>query len=360
MGTVNIFSMVPMLVFMLFGGVMVDRLPRTLVMFISDLLRGLLVGGVAILAALDHLEVWQIFIASALFGLVSAFFEPAYIAIFPEIIQADTLPSANSLTTLSREITGIIGPSIGAWMVVAGGTPITFGLDAISFFIAALALIPLLKFDKALQKQPVQRVKTDIWGDLLSGLKAVAASPWLWVTISVAALANMAEAGAITTTLPFLISDAWKMDVTSLGYFYSALSAGAVLTAVVMGNWKKLRRRGPVAYLSWLLIGATIIILGAQSRLWISLLAGALLGVAATSFGLIWTNSLQELVPHDLLGRVSSIDYLGSFALMPIGYALAGWASDKFGPSLVFIVCGSFVSLLAVLGLMHPAIRKMD
>src|SRR5512137_2133759 len=74
MGSVLVFSTVPMLVFMLYGGVMVDRLPRPLVMVLSDLLRGLLVAGIAILAALDLLQVWQIFIASAIFGLLSAFF----------------------------------------------------------------------------------------------------------------------------------------------------------------------------------------------------------------------------------------------------------------------------------------------
>jgi DHA3 family tetracycline resistance protein-like MFS transporter len=149
MGTVNIASMVPMLLFMLFGGVIVDRLPRSWVMFISDLLRAFLVAGVAILAALNLLEVWHIFIISAIFGIVSSFFEPAYIAVFPEIIQAETLPGANSLTTLSREITGIVGPSLGALIVASGGTPLTFALDSVSFFVSAIALIPLLKQDNS-------------------------------------------------------------------------------------------------------------------------------------------------------------------------------------------------------------------
>ncbi len=360
MGTVNIASMVPMLIFMLFGGVIVDRLPRSWVMFISDLLRAVLVAGVAILAALKLLEVWHIFIISAIFGIVSSFFEPAYIAVFPEIIETQTLPGANSLTTLSREITGIVGPSLGALIVATGGTPITFGLDAASFFLSALALVPLLKYNR--QKQPSQK-KTqtaNILADLLAGFKAVAASPWLWVTILVAALANMVEAGAVTTSLPFLISDSWKLDVKSLGYVYSALSVGAVLMALIMGNSRKLHKRGYVAYASWFIIGIMILLMGIQKNLLISLAAAALLGAAATSFGLIWTSSLQELVPADLLGRVSSIDYLGSFTLMPVGYALGGWATDKFGAPLVFIVAGCVVAILSLLALLHPSIRKMD
>ncbi len=360
MGTVNIVSMVPMLVFMLFGGVLVDRLPRSWVMFTSDLLRGFLVAGVAVLAALNLLEVWHIFIISALFGIVSSFFEPAYIAVFPEIIQADSLAGANSLTTLSREFTGIIGPSLGALLVATGGTPLTFGLDAASFFISALALIPLLKHDQIKAIEPKQLQSSAIWADLLVGFKTVAASPWLWVTILVAALANMVEGGAISTSLPFLISDTWKMDVKSLGYVYSALSIGAVVCAFIMGNARKLHKRGYIAYASCFSIGAMILLLGIQKNLWVSLAAAAMLGAAATSFGLIWTSSLQEIVPSDLLGRVSSIDYLGSYTLMPLGYALAGWATDKLGAPFVFIVAGAVVCVLAVLALLHPAIRRMD
>jgi len=363
MGTVNIASMIPMLIFMLFGGVIVDRLPRPLVMFVSDLLRGLLVGGVAILAALNLLEVWEVFVASAIFGTVSAFFEPAYIAIFPEMITAENLPSANSLTALSGEVTGIVGPSLGALLVAAGGTPITFGLDAVSFFISAIALVPLLKGNltfETLKAAPARVAQTNIWTDLVSGLKTVAGSPWLWVTITVAALANMMEGGVISTSLPFLISDTWHLGVESLGFIYSAISVGAVGTALVMGNWKKLRKRGPIAYFSWFTIGIMIVVLGLQKNLNVSLIVAAIIGMAATCFGLIWTNSLQELVPREKLGRVSSIDYMGSYALMPIGYAVAGWATDKYGAAPVFVVGGAVVAALALLALLHPSIRRMD
>ncbi|MPN22843.1 hypothetical protein SDC9_170227 [bioreactor metagenome] len=127
-----------------------------------------------------------------------------------------------------------------------------------------------------------------------------------------------------------------------------------------MGNARNLHKRGYIAYASWFSIGAMILLLGIQKNLWVSLVAAAMLGAAATSFGLIWTSSLQEIVPSDLLGRVSSIDFLGSYTLMPLGYALAGWATDKVGAPFVFIVAGAVVSALAVLALLHPAIRRMD
>jgi DHA3 family tetracycline resistance protein-like MFS transporter len=83
-------------------------------------------------------------------------------------------------------------------------------------------------------------------------------------------------------------------------------------------------------------------------------------GLCFSVMGLIWTHSLQEMVPRDLLGRVSSIDALGSFVLMPIGFAAAGWATELLGAPLVFLIGGFSTMLLAALPLLHPAIRNLD
>src|SRR5829696_4374518 len=151
MGTVLICSFAPMLIFLLLGGVAVDRFPRVQIMLASDLLRGLVALTVALLAAGQVLEIWHIYVASIVFGFVDAFFEPAYVATVPEITPPEALPSANSLTGLSRQITGIIGPSAGAVIVGLGGTPAAFAIDGLSFFLSAACLlfIPRLPFARA-------------------------------------------------------------------------------------------------------------------------------------------------------------------------------------------------------------------
>ena len=75
---------------------------------------------------------------------------------------------------------------------------------------------------------------------------------------------------------------------------------------------------------------------------------------------LIWIYTLQEMVPGELLGRVYSIDALGSFVLLPIGFSLSGWATDLFGAPTVFLIGGLGTMALASLGLLHPAIRGLD
>ncbi|GLV55107.1 hypothetical protein KDH_19540 [Dictyobacter sp. S3.2.2.5] len=83
-------------------------------------------------------------------------------------------------------------------------------------------------------------------------------------------------------------------------------------------------------------------------------------GVAFACLGLAWTSSLQEFVPPDLLGRVSSIDMLVSSGLLPIGYGLAGIAADHLGAAPVFLLGGAIAAAIIALGLLHPAIRAVD
>src|ERR1041384_7884889 len=145
MGTVLVFSQVPMLIFLLIGGVVVDRLPRLRIMFSSDLLSGFVITFVAVFAWLNLLQIWHIYIASIIFGFVEAFFFPAYQAVIPQITPAELLTSANSLNGLSQRITGIAGPALGAALVAAGGTSVTFALDALSFFLSAICVLPMLR-----------------------------------------------------------------------------------------------------------------------------------------------------------------------------------------------------------------------
>lgn len=77
-------------------------------------------------------------------------------------------------------------------------------------------------------------------------------------------------------------------------------------------------------------------------------------------FALVWTHTLQEMVPGEMLGRVYSIDALGSFVLLPIGFSLAGWATDLAGAPTVFLIGSLGTMTLAVLALFHPAIRNLD
>ncbi len=356
MGTVLIFSSLPMLIFLLIGGVAVDRLPRGRVMLASDVLRGMVVAIVTVLAFIDALQIWHVYIASIVFGFVSAFFQPAYTAIIPEITPRELLPSANSLTSLSGQITGIAGPALGAIIVGLGGTSVAFALDAFSFFISALCLLPII----GLLANAPKTKSGGVLHDFRQGVVAVFASPWLWITITLAGFMNLTQVGPWSVALPFFVKQNLNANVDMLGWLFSMSSLGAVLASVWLGHTTRLRRRGVVAYLSLVVWGVMEVVVALALPLPFALTAALVWGGSLAAFNLIWTNTMQELVPRDLLGRVSSIDGLGSFALLPIGYGVAGWATDLVGAGPVLILGGALTVMLAALGLLHPAIRGLD
>lgn len=358
MGTVLIFSSVPMLIFILVGGVAVDRFPRARVMFLSDIGRGATVGVITLLAVNHTLEIWHIYAASIILGFVSAFFQPAYVAIIPDIVPSTGRPSANSLTALSGQLTGILGPAIGAFIVASNGTAGAFALDAASFAISAACLLPILRVQSAMPAVP--RRRTNALHDFREGWRAVISVPWLWLTIFLAALMNLTEAGPYSVGLPFLVKTHLNNDVQALGLLYSAGSLGSVLAALWLGHQTALHRRGIIGYIGLVLWGLLTTALGLPLGLPILLTASFIVGASVNVFNLIWYNALQEMVPHDLLGRVSSIDYLGSFVLLPIGFGVAGWAIDLVGAPTVLIVGGIVTALLALIGLAQPSIRNLD
>lgn len=375
MGTVLVLSQIPMLLFLLVGGVVVDRLPRIRIMFIADILNGIVVLAITVFATLDLLQIWHIYIASVLFGLVEAFFFPAYQAVVPQITPPELLTSANSLNSLGQRVTGIVGPALGAVLVAAGGTSLAFGLDALSFLISAACVWPILRMNLDRPSQPVHLAEAAVpapvdrsfraaarqgMADLREGLRAILAVPWIWITILVFGFINITESSPRAIALPFLIKEDLGADVELLGLLTSSASLGFALGALGMGLRPRIHRRGLLAYLATMLVGCVLLLFGFRLPAPVLVVGMFFSGIFTAVFSLIWTHTLQELVPVRLLGRVYSIDALGSFVLLPIGYSLAGWATDAFGAPAVFLAGGVGTILLTLLPLLHPAIRNLD
>lgn len=373
MGTVLIFSQVPLLIFILIGGIVVDRFPRIRIMFLSDILSGTVVVLIALFSWLDVLQIWHIYIASLLFGFVEAFFFPAYQAVIPQIVPPDMLTSANSLNGLSQRIMGVIGPIVGASLVAVGGTSLTFGLDALSFFASAFCVFPILRAglyempkkedSAATEIKPRRTIKEEIKrgiADLREGWNAIITIPWIWITILIFGVLNIMEGSPRAVAMPFLIKDELGADVAVLGWFGSAFSVGYVVCALWLGQYKRLRRRGLLGYLPIMVNGIMLLLFGLKSPIPVLIAAMFVYGFCFNIFGLVWNSTLQEMVPHEKLGRVYAIDSLGSWILLPIGFALAGWGTDKLGSPTVFLIGGVGTILMILIGLSHPAIRNLD
>lgn len=356
-GIILICATVPMLLLLLVGGVVVDRVPRRTLLLISDVARGLVVGIVAFLAWRHLLAFWHLAVLSAVFGAVRAFFYPAYASILPQIAPKTALPSANALAKLSGQATGILGPALGGALVALGGTPAAFALDALSFFISAGCILAIPSVPIPAREAARKASALD---DLREGLGTVLRSPWLWITIAVAGVSNITLSGPLEAALPLLVRQSLGAGVGIYALLNALAAAGAVVAAVILGQAAKPRRRGLLAYGAWLAAAGALLMMGLPIAVVGVGLAIFVCGAGIAVLELIWVNTLQEVVPPDRLGRVSSIDALGSYALLPVGYGLAGLAADHLGAAPVFVLGGALSAGLIALGLLHPAVRGLD
>ena len=357
MSLVLIFALTPSILFALLGGVAVDRFSRPKLMLASDVLRGLAALTVALLARANILEIWHIYLASLLFGFLDAFFQPAYAALVPQLVPEADLTSANALTGLSLNLGRVIGPGLGALLFNWLGPTWAFGINSASFFISSAFLVPLLF---AAIPSPERAEKTHIWQEMRAGLAAVTSRRWLWITILIVAFTNITLAGPYSVAMPFLVSNFMKADVNTLGLIYAVFPLGYVVGSLWLGRYQRIRRRGLVNFFSLALAALMLALYGLHLPLWTLLVAALVNGIALEADQLAWTGLLQEKIPNEELGRVFSLDSLGSFALLPVGLALTGWATQTFGPSPVFLIGGGVTALIALLALLIPAIRQLD
>jgi len=365
MGVVLIAQTLPRVLFLLLGGVVADRFSRRKVMIWSDSVRGLAVAIIAVLGQLNVLALWHLIVLGAIFGMASAFFFPAYQSIPPQLVDAEQLPSANALTGLSRQMSQLFGPALGATLVALSDPSAAFAIDALSFGVSAALLLAVRV--PPLPKQTHDGVKPGglrgLVGDIREGLGYVMRSPWLWVTIAIASLGNVGLA-PMQVALPKLIKSVYGQGVWLLGATGTAVAAGSLVTMLLIGQARRVRHRGILAYGGLIASSLAVIVFGLplphQYAPAIAIAVSVFFGAGLAVFELIWVTSLQELVPTEKLGRVSSVDWVGSLALMPVGLALVGVLTDRVGASWVFLAGGALNLALELIALTVPGIRKLD
>jgi MFS family permease len=348
--------LLPAVLFTLAGGVLVDRVPRRLVMLASDVARGTAVAVVTVLIATGAIHLIGLVCMALVFGLGDAVFFPAAMAITPELVPSDLLVGASALTGTSRQLAGVlIGPAIGGLLVGFLGTAWGFGIDAASFLISAAAVCAMRG-----RSAPVPTGESPL-ADLREGLRFCVSQPWLWVSTLGASLGNFVAFSPLGAMIPLLVKHVLHGGGVALGLVLAAGGLGGLVATVLAGRREPPRRRLVHLWIGWGLSGAGVLGLGFVPDVW---LAG---GVAFVTYGLdaygsvMFSPLIQEGVPDALLGRVSAVDYLFGFALSPLGLVAAGAAADAIGVRPTLIVGGAITALTTLIpllpGVEDPALQ---
>jgi MFS family permease len=343
-----------MLATVLIGGALADRFPRRTMMIVSDVARFSAVGALAALDASGQLTFGLILVLAILMGLGDGFFYPAFGGIVPLLVEPSAVPSANAMIGVARWSSILIGPSVAALVYGASGSATVFALDAASFLFSA-ALLGLTK-PRPTERSAGEGTLPEIW----AGVTYVSRVPWLWVTISMFALVLMLQFAPQQVLMPKLVAEHFHRGVGAYGLLTSLIGLGTVAGTLLYGHLQPRRRRGVLSYAIWLV--NSLCIAGLVLSPWYEV-AGVLAVVRGTCIGFgvaVWETMLMELVPENMLSRVVSLDFFGSFGLMPLGLALSAGIAGVAAPQEI-IAAGALVSAALIAGVMtRPWLRAVD
>lgn len=353
LGQVLAARVVPMTALLLFGGVLADRLPRSLVLQGSNLASALLQGLTAALLLGGVRELWPIVVLQALQGAASGTGFPAMAGMVPTLVPAEQLQRANALVSMTRGIAAVAGPGLGTLLVVTVGSGWAVLADAALWALAALLLLPVRR---AAARPAPPPSRPSVVRELREGWQTFRGTPWLWVVVTAFALLNAVWGGAWLTLGPALAEDTigrpawgWVLSAEAAG----ALVATAVLLRVPLG--RPLRLGMPAVAL----LGLPLVLLGGGSPAWSLVLAAVVAGIGLEVFGMGWNLALQEHVEDSQLSRAYSYDALGSMALVPVGQLVAGPVAERFGLAPVVLAGGLAVAVIALATLASPDVRRL-
>lgn len=342
-GMISTFFAIPWLLFALPAGAVIDRVDRRKVLIVADLGRGVLVGGLALVAAFSDVQVWMLWVLAFGLGVGEVFFDSTSQTILPAIVTSDQLQRANGLR-YSVEVTGntFVGAPIGT-LLFAVAVWLPFGVDAVSFVVAALLAATLRGSFKPTGMAPSRGWRVEVG----RGIR------WMWsntllrnLAISLG-LTNLAFAMAESTFVLFATEELGVSD-RMFGLLIAIVGAGSVAAGIV-GGWlvDKVGRRFAILVASFVPV-VTMVSIGTVPITWWVVLMITIQAMMITVWSIIAVTLRQQIVPDRLFGRVNSVYRWFSWGAMPVGAFLGGVVAHFFGLRAPYFA-GAGVMLVAYL-----------
>jgi hypothetical protein len=292
-------------------------------MVVSDLVSGASQAAVALLLILGEAEIWHLVVFGAVNGSATAFFFPASQGIVPQTVPVGLLQQANALLRLVLNASFIGGAASGGLLVAAFGSGTAIAFDAGTYLAGAIFVAAL----RLPAKQLLERANFLV--DLAVGWNAFRARKWLWVIVLQFSLVNAVWSGAFTVLGP-VVAESELGGPRDWGFIVAAESVGMVAGSIVGLRFRP-RHLLLAATLAILAMPGVLLALGVPLALPAILGAAVAAGIGVETFGVLWDTAMQQQIPGEMLSRLYSYDMLGSLALMPVGYAVAGPVAELFG-----------------------------
>lgn len=359
-GSIMAVMALPMSVFMLFGGAIVDRYSAKRILLASKYFNGILMALLAILIYNNLLTLPLLYVIVFLIGTYSAFAIPAGSSLLPQIVHPTELPIANSIGMSLRSLTTIVGPLLAAVLLALefsnlsetkGTQPsnltLIFIIDAASFFISAY----LLKFIDI----PAAKAKEtgSIKQNIVLGLQHFWSLKDLRILMFYIALVTSFLGGLMQVGIPLLVNNQWQGGAELFGILMAMFAVGTIIGMFVAAKSAITRylTLGLCVLLTDIIVGVLLMVMSRVSEAWQGIIILLLMGVLAGFVQVLFMSWVQQQAKRELLGRLMSIVMFGLVGLLPLGTALAGAVLQFVPVSSFFLVSGFTLSLIAILAM---------
>ncbi|KOU01790.1 MFS transporter [Streptomyces sp. NRRL F-5755] len=343
---------VPLVVFLLIGGAVADRLPRHRVMVAANALNCVSQGVFALLVLTGEARLWQMAVLAALGGTGQAFFAPASEGMVLSSVSGEHSGRAFAFFRMSMNGANIGGAALGGALVAAVGPGWVLAIDAAAFAIAG-ALRAFLDVGHIPERAPT----AGLLRDLRDGWREVVSRPWLWAVIGQFAVVNAVVVAAEAVYGP-MVAEEHLGGPRPWGLALAAFGAGTVGGALLMMRVKP-RRILLTGVLCVFPLALPSAALAVPVPVPVLLLVMFGTGIALEVFGVLWMVALHQEIPEEKFSRVSSYDWFGSLAITPVATALAGPVQDLIGRTAALWGCSALIALLTAAALCVRDVRRL-
>jgi MFS family permease len=312
-------------------------------------------AGLAALSLSGGLTLPLMLVLIAFYGAAAGFFGPAFDSLVPRLVPASELVAANALDQFVRPAgLQILGPLLGGAVIAVGGSGWAFAANAATFAFSALCLLLMS------QVAALPASGSSLWREMKEGVDYVRRHVWLWGTFLSATFTYLLFVGPTEVLLPYVVKHELGGSAAQLGLVLTSGGLGAILAALTVGWLGLPRKTMTYLYAVWAVATLAVAGYGLATSTWQLAVACVLVNGLEAAGTVAWATTKQKLVPEGMLGRVSSVDWFVSTALLPLSYAFAAPVAQAIGVRETLIGAGVLGALVTFGFLFLPGMRAPD
>ncbi|RFA32470.1 hypothetical protein CAI16_17905 [Virgibacillus dokdonensis] len=343
---------IPQLFLLLFGGMLVDQLPKKFLIVVINIMRGLALLLITYLILSGNILIWHIYLLSFFLGALNTLYRPTLKAILPSIVDRQHLVKANSYRSMAQQVLEMVGPVLAAYLVATFGIFIAFGMNGLSFLLAAFTFVFI-----SLEKKPQSEFKKTMFLQFKEGFQILFKHKWLGLSILIGSIVNIGVASFDVIILPIYANEYFN-GIESFGWFLSSMALGAFLGAWLISKQSEVSKSFKKYYIFMFSLGLLILFLSFSNYFLMSLIIMFGIGFSITSFVIIWDSTVQELIEEEYLGRVTSLQMFGGLLFLPIGYYIFGFLIEYINIQFATILSGLIIMSASLVGILNDKFNR--